>query len=110
MTTTATASGATRASAASRGPSSTTPKPEPPPSLAAALAALQTHLPRVGKAETGEVKGTSKDGRAYSYTYQYADLPAISDELLPMLGELGLSFSAKPNASSARWLTSTSPT
>ena len=67
-----------------------------PPTLAAALAVLQTHLPRVGKAETGEVKGTSKDGRPYSYTYQYADLPAISEELLPMLGELGLSFSSKP--------------
>jgi len=54
-----------------------------PPTLAAALAELQTHLPRIGKNTQGQRS-------------KYADLAEISEELLPMLGELGLSFSAKP--------------
>ena len=84
MTATGTASGAARASAASRSPSSTPAKPN---SLAAALAILQQHLPRI-------VKGT--EGQAGPRRYKYADLSAISAELLPVLGALGLSFTTVP--------------
>lgn len=56
-------------------------------SLAAALAAFQADLPRVGKdssANTG------------SYSYKYADLGALAPAVLPALGRQGLSFSCKP--------------
>src|SRR5258707_13882838 len=98
MTTTAAASGATPARAASRSPSSTpAPKAETPATLAAALAVLQTRLPHIGKDETGKVEGVSKaTGKPFSYNYKYADLAGISAGLLPLLGEVGLSFSAKP--------------
>jgi ERF superfamily protein len=60
-------------------------------SLAQALAALQTQLPKVDKAKTAKVK-TDKA----NYTYDYADLAQITRQLMPILGELGLSFTAKP--------------
>lgn len=58
---------------------------------------LQTRLPHIGKDATGKVDGISKaTGKPFSYNYKYADLATVSREILPMLGELGLSFSAKP--------------
>lgn len=84
MTTTATTSGATRARAVSPVPSST-PKPD---SLAAALAILQTRLPHIGKDRSANIKP--------GFSYRYADLAVISKALLPVMGELGLSFSALP--------------
>src|SRR5260221_485059 len=91
MTTTAGTSGATPARAASRSPSSTpapTKADAQPQTLAAALAVLQTRLPRIGKDSPGMVR----DGKRI----MYADLADVSAELLPLLGEVGLSFSAKP--------------
>lgn len=64
--------------------------------LAAALAAVQADLPRVSKSETGEVKGTTKDGKAYSYNYSYADLASVSAAIMPLLGKHGLSFTSWP--------------
>lgn len=61
------------------------------PSLAAALAALQAALPRVGKDNLAVVK--SDKG---SYKYNYADLSDVSAAVLPALAKHGLSFSAKP--------------
>lgn len=55
--------------------------------LAAALAAFQKALPRIGKGNTANT-GT--------YSYKYADLSDVSEAILPLLGEHGLSFSAKP--------------
>ena len=52
------------------------------PTIATALAELQTQLPHIGK--TAEAQ--------YG---KYADLPGVSEELLPIMGKLGLSFSAK---------------
>lgn len=66
------------------------------PALNAALAVVQQSLPRIRKAETGQVSGETKDGRRYSYEYSYADLAAVSAELLPLLGKNGLAFTAWP--------------
>jgi hypothetical protein len=60
--------------------------------LAAALVQLQLRLPKVGKDKTAKVQ--PKEGRAYSYTY--ADLSSISDALLPLLGGVGLAWTASP--------------
>lgn len=58
----------------------------------AALAELQTQLPRISKDLTAKVETRNGPG----YKYSYADLAQISREILPMLGKLGLSFVAKP--------------
>lgn len=67
-----------------------------PSPLAAALAAVQAELPRLGKSETGSVSGVTKDGKQFSYEYKYADLAAISAEVLPLLGRHGLAFTSWP--------------
>lgn len=59
--------------------------------IAAALAELQTQLPRIKKGETARVK--SDKG---SYSYSYANLADVSARILPLLGKLGLSFTARP--------------
>lgn len=64
----------------------------PTPALNAALAKLQADLPKVAKSKTAEVP--TKAGGKYSYTY--ADLAAVSDVIMPKLGECGLSFTARP--------------
>jgi hypothetical protein len=56
-------------------------------SLAAALAALQTKLPEVHKTQQGQV-GNQRT--------RYADLANISQQVLPLLADLGMSFSARP--------------
>jgi hypothetical protein len=55
--------------------------------LAKALAEVQQALPVISKEQTADT-GT--------YSYEYADLTAISKPLLKLLGEHGLSFLAKP--------------
>lgn len=60
---------------------------EHPPNLAAALATVQTKLPRISKSEKAD---TGK------YSYTYAGLADISAQVLPLLGEVGLAFSATP--------------
>ena len=61
-------------------------------SLAEALAELQTKLPRIGKDKTADVK--TKSGAAFSYGY--ADLAGVSHAILPLLGDVGLSFTSRP--------------
>jgi hypothetical protein len=58
----------------------------------AALADLQTQLPRITKDLTAKVTPKDKPG----YRYNYADLALISRELLPLMGKLGLSFTSRP--------------
>lgn len=83
---------AAQANAASAATTAARPGPEPfPATLAASLALLQTRLPVVGKDKTAKV--TSEKG---NYTYRYADLADISKAAMPLLGAVGLSFSAKP--------------
>src|SRR5260370_42394561 len=97
MTATPGACGAARASAAFPPRCWTgaamTDKPAPPPTLAAALAELQTRLPRIGK-ESEAVMPGKNGGRPWGY--KYADLATIRREGLPLLGELGLAFPARP--------------
>lgn len=64
-----------------------------PGSLAEALAVLQTRLPDIKKSETAEVRN---DQGQLKYKYTYANLAGISKEILPLLGELGLSWSCRP--------------
>src|SRR6185437_3515908 len=67
-------------------PTSTDPAPE---TLAAALAILQTRLPKIGKDSPGMVR----DGKRI----MYANLTTVSEALLPLLGKLGLSFTCHPS-------------
>lgn len=69
----------------------TQPDASPEAQYGAALALLQTQLPVIKKAETAKVE-TAKG----SYSYTYAGLASISEKVLPLLGNLGLSFSARP--------------
>lgn len=69
----------------------TAPKPEHA-SLAAALVAFQSEMPKVAKNKTANVP--MKGGGSYHYTY--ADLPDVSDAALPLLTKHGLSFHCAP--------------
>lgn len=62
--------------------------------LAAALAAFQSDLPRVGKDKTATVP--TKSGGSYKYTY--ADLASLTHTVIPLLTKHGLSFVAAPRA------------
>lgn len=70
-------------------PPAAPPKPE---TLAEALVAFQTRLPRVGKNKTATV-ATRTGG---SYSYKYADLGDVVDVVLPLLNEIGISFTCQP--------------
>jgi hypothetical protein len=60
-----------------------------PSQLAAALAKVQEALPHIAKGEKANVG---------QYSYEYADLTAVSAAILPLLGKHGLAFIAKPTA------------
>lgn len=55
--------------------------------LAAALALVQTKLPTIEKHQTADTG---------SYKYEYADLADVSEPLLPLLGDAGLSWTCRP--------------
>lgn len=63
-----------------------------PNTLADALAWLQAQLPEVVKGDTAVVP-TKSGGK---YTYTYATLADCNKAIMPLLGQAGLSFSAKP--------------
>lgn len=63
-------------------------------SLAAALAAFQTELPKLTKDEKASVKGETRDGRAYDRSYGYADLAQVVETILPVLGKHGLAVTS----------------
>jgi len=65
---------------------------EHPQTLDEALAALQGRLPRIAKTETAEV--IHKDGGKHDYSY--AGLAAVTHAVMPVMSELGLSFTAAP--------------
>lgn len=65
---------------------------EPTPALAAALAKVQAKLPKLERDRTVEV--TQKSGQKYSYSY--ATLANLSEAVLPLLAEQGLSFTVMP--------------
>src|SRR5689334_8476766 len=62
--------------------------------LAGALAAFQSELPKIRKDETAKVTGESKNGGKISYTYGYAGLDAVVEAVLPVLGKHGLSITS----------------
>lgn len=64
-----------------------------PASLAEALARLQTQLPRIGKDKTATVT-SQRTGK--THRYDYANLATVSEQILPLLGKLGLSFTCTP--------------
>jgi hypothetical protein len=64
--------------------------------LAAALAKVQAKLPKLERDRTVEVQ--KKDGDTYSYSY--VTLANLTDAILPLLAEHGLSFAAMPGAGS----------
>jgi hypothetical protein len=64
--------------------------------LAAALAKVQAKLPKLERDRTVEVQ--QKNGGTYSYSY--VTLANLSDSILPLLAEHGLSFAAMPGAGS----------
>lgn len=66
------------------------------PGLKDALAKFQAAYPTIAKGSEGEIKGVDKNGRPYSYKYNYANLADVSEVVLPLLGHLGLSWSCKP--------------
>jgi hypothetical protein len=61
--------------------------------LAAALSALQSELPRIARADLAQIE-TKSGGK---YTYTYANLAAITEAIMPLLGKHGLSFICRPN-------------
>lgn len=71
-----------------------------PSTLNAALAQLQTRLPRIAKDQTAKVP-TKAGG---SYQYSYADLAQVSQQVLPILGELGLAFTSRPTMHEGRFV------
>jgi ERF superfamily len=66
------------------------------PNLAAALAKVQASLPKLERDRTVEV--TQKNGQTYSYSY--VTLANLSDAVLPLLAQHGLSFAAMPGTGS----------
>jgi hypothetical protein len=64
-----------------------------PASMVEALAILQGRLPKVAKTKTAKI---NKADGSFSHQYKYADLPDITDAIMPVLSELGLSFTTKP--------------
>jgi ERF superfamily len=79
--------------------------PGPQAALYAALAKVQAQLPPVAKAKTGKIDGVSKTtGKPFSYTYEYADLEAVSAAIMPLLGKHDLAFAAKPTLSDGRFV------
>lgn len=60
--------------------------------LTKALVDLQANLPAIEKSQTAKVQ--TQKGR--DYEYQYANLTAISEAILPLLSKHGLAFIAKP--------------
>ena len=63
-------------------------------SLEEALAAFQSELPKLIKDEKADVRGETRDGRAYNRSYGYADLAQVVETVLPVLGKHGLSITS----------------
>lgn len=60
--------------------------------LAGALAKAQGDYKVVEKKRTARVRGKTKDGRPYDYTFKYADLGDVLNMALPILAKHGIAF------------------
>jgi hypothetical protein len=56
----------------------------------AALAAAQGDMPTIEKSKEGKIKGESKSGKQYEYSYKYADIADVLESALPILSKNGL--------------------
>lgn len=57
-----------------------------------ALAAAQAEIKNPEKNQTATVKGQTRDGKAYSYEYTYADLAGGLDSIRPITAKAGIFF------------------
>lgn len=73
-------------------------QPEQTPRLAAALAKVQSELPKLERDRTVTVE--PKDPKKDTYSYSYATLANLSETILPLLGKHGLAFAAMPGSGS----------
>lgn len=73
----------------------------PGAAINAALAELQTQLPMISKDHTAKVKSERTGAQ---YTYSYANLAQISEAVLPLMGKLGLSFTARPTLRDSKFV------
>lgn len=74
-----------------------------PATLAAALVAFQAEVPTIPKTKTAKVKGTSKAGATFDYSYKYADLADFSAVVLPLLARQGLCFTSQTGYNDGRF-------
>ena len=68
------------------------------PKLSAALAKFQAQLPHIAKGATAQIR--SEKG---AYSYDYADLEAVSSQVMPLLGQNGLAFASFPTIYGGRF-------
>lgn len=79
--------------------------PSPEAALVAALANAQAEFPPIEKRHTGEVKGRSKDGTPFSYSYSYADLADVLGAVRPVLAAQGLAITQRTEPDGGKiWL------
>jgi hypothetical protein len=60
--------------------------------IIAALAKARKQFPAIEKTETAVIKGKTKSGQAYEYSYNYAPLAEILDKTAPALSDNGLAL------------------
>jgi hypothetical protein len=71
-------------------------EPAAPQTLIEALLAFQAEAPILTKDAQGEVKGVSKGGKSYEYTFKYAGYPMIMIAIQPLLTKYGLLWTCQP--------------
>ena len=69
-----------------------TPEREEFAGLYEALRAAQATLPEVGKNRTAKVKGKSKSGNEFEYSYKYADITDVLSAVRPHFAKHGLTI------------------
>jgi hypothetical protein len=60
--------------------------------MAEALSKAQAEFPAIEKDKTAKVRGKTKEGKVYDYTYKYADIADVLAAVRPILGRHGLAF------------------
>lgn len=60
--------------------------------IAAALAKAQGEFPKIAKNKTGKVRGSTKDGKSYEYSYSYADIADVISAIAPVLSKHGIGY------------------
>lgn len=69
-----------------------TPEREEFAGLYEALRAAQATLPEVGKNRTAKVKGKSKSGNEFEYSYKYADITDVLSAIRPHFARYGITI------------------